>query len=426
MNTLFKILIFISILPAIFVGNIGLPWYVIFSPLVLVVSFLGIKNITRNFSILILIWCFLITEIFLTGIIQPYIKLDKLQFSFDFIIYTVKFLYFVFFFWLGYKKIISLNNFIKTLLIVLSIGMFIGILQWIIWWGSDFLSSLYTIGESQYRLATRTDAFVLRRISGIAHFATAQGGISAFVVLMAIGYWKMYKKNYTSIIAIILGILNLIACGGRAGQLMFFFGAFLFFIFYMSKRINRKKLKTFILFAGLVLLLIYLLNLFEVAVIKRNVDRFLYAFKEISEGGGRVDKISSAFTLMQTPLDYIIGVSRAVQQSAENVYIEAEFFNIFILYGGLGFVLHYSIIIILAYYFYKKMKRNIGTKKNVAISALVLLLSYQLFSLGYYFFREMYVGQIPWIVFGYFLGFLEKKHYAINAITNNNESFINS
>src|SRR5699024_4616176 len=103
-------------------------------------------------------------------------------------------------------------------------------------------------------------------------------------------------------------------------------------------------------------------------------------------------------------------ISRGVQNAIKNFYIEVEPINILVLYGIIGFVLQYSLVIILLIYFFKNMKiiREYPILLAMVVSSFIGLLSYQFFSFAYFFFRETYVGLFPWILMGATIGAVEK------------------
>ena len=91
--------------------------------------------------------------------------------------------------------------------------------------------------------------------------------------------------------------------------------------------------------------------------------------------------------------------------------MEIEPVNIFITYGALGFILQYTLVIMLLVYFIRNIKKSIHDKTSLTlmVASFVGLFSYQVFSIAYYFFREIRVGLFPWILMGVTIGVYERK-----------------
>jgi hypothetical protein len=68
-------------------------------------------------------------------------------------------------------------------------------------------------------------------------------------------------------------------------------------------------------------------------------------------------------------------------------------------------------------YFVKKMRKSINNNASLTllIASFVGLLTYQIFSVAYFFFREIRVGLFPWILMGVAIGVYEK--YKLNGGT---------
>lgn len=410
-NFLLFLVLFLLILPSIYIGRIGIPSSYFMIPFIIVFLFQK-PGFSKNIIILSILWLLIVLEVLFTGIIQPLIKLNTFIISFDFIMYLSKAILFIFFYQLAYK---SKNNypelFYTYFMYVLGVSMLIGILQWVSNDFGAFLSKLYSINERQFELATRTDYMILRRIPGTSNFATAHSGVAAFTGILAIIYFVYVKKRYLLMIFIFIGaILNMIATAGRAGQIAFIVGLFFLFIYQISLKIKRSKIFGLSLLFLIIGLLIFIFFTSENRFVKRNKQRLLKGINEIFEGSGRVKKTKEGFSLMTSPLDYTIGISRVVQRKSDKIYVESEPFNIFLLYGVLGFVLQYSLICIIIYYLIKYLynRRKRVELLPLAMASFLGLIVFLVYSFGYYLFRDIQAGMLPFVISATMMGLIDK------------------
>ena len=115
---------------------------------------------------------------------------------------------------------------------------------------------------------------------------------------------------------------------------------------------------------------------------------------------------------MMNGSDYLFGLSKPIiNRTAITFGVEIEPINIFVTYGLVGFILQYSIVILLLAYFYKKINKIAKDKAilSLLIASFVSLFSYQIFSVAYYFFREIRVGLFPWVLMGVAIGIYERE-----------------
>ena len=137
------------------------------------------------------------------------------------------------------------------------------------------------------------------------------------------------------------------------------------------------------------------------------------------KGEERVDQMIYFISKMNNLSTYLIGISKqVVNQSFYSYGVEIEPVNIFITYGILGFILQYSLVLMLLIYFFRNFKQSVKDKASLTllVASFVGLFSYQIFSVGYYFFREIRVGLFPWILMGVTIGSFEryKLFYKLN------------
>src|SRR5690625_4447713 len=117
-------------------------------------------------------------------------------------------------------------------------------------------------------------------------------------------------------------------------------------------------------------------------IVVKAVYRWEVLGDNISAGRDRVGQIKEGFKLLETPFDYLFGVSKEVERIMGGTFLEVEPVNIFILYGLIGFLLQYGLIIFLLVYLFKNIKRvnRHPILLTMVIASFVGLLSYQVFS----------------------------------------------
>lgn len=421
------LLLSLSILPVINIAGFDLPVLYLLMPLGILIAYLillgwyKVPKITTIFTIFFLL---IMIEIFLSTFYGTLSKTGTFDFPTDVIQYGARFIIMITFIHLFYNKSFAPEVFIKYFLIILNIGMLIGILQWIPWVGREILVTLYPFNNFDYQLSQLSNTMSGIRVHGIAQHATANGGLGMFFFIFAFSIYKYYKKfKFETISLMVLSILNIIASQARAGMLAIVFAIFL--LYAVDVYINKKSFKPTIYLLS-ILLLTYAIGTYLYMNGNPFIDKLVYRWEHLiyNEQGGagvRVDQIYYFLDLLKTPMDYLFGLSKqVVNGSAFSHGIEIEPPNIFVTYGLLGFILHYSLILILLIYFFRALK--VAKNNNVILALLVAsfvgLASYQVFSVGFYFFREVRVGLFPWLVMGVTIGVYEKYKYNIQRIKN--------
>lgn len=297
---------------------------------------------------------------------------------------------------------------------VLSLGMLIGVFQLFNWSGSGFFRSAYTSHEHHLNQMNLSRASS-RRISGMANFATATGGIAAFMAVLVISMHLFYKKNKVlTFIGLFLAIFNIVAAQARMGYLTFVFSLIVFYFIYnvVYKNSFRFIKSTFVLTAlsAIVSAAIYKLYQNGNSFVLKAIYRWEALGDQIDQGGNRAGQIKPALDQIDDPFTFLFGISRGIQETLNGVHMEIEPLSIFVLYGAVGFFLMYSLVAILLFYFYKNIKilKNKPILLAMTVSSFVGLISYIFFSGAYWFYREIYVGLYPWILMGATIGAIER------------------
>lgn len=411
---MFFIFLSLSILPIINIRGFDVPVLFLFIPFgffVLLLVLLGRIKIPKINKIIILFFLMITLEIFLSTFIGTLTAFNRLIFPNDVIQYIARLLCFLTFSIIFYYGKIDVRTFIRFFLIILIVAMTIGVFQWLSWPGQQFFINLYPFRDGSLQLSQLDRALHSLRVHGFAQHATANGGIAMFAFVFAYSVLTYYKKyRGLSIFLIVLTIINVLASQARAGLAALVFSMILLYI--VRVYINRKSFKPTIK----LLFTLFLTSIVGYFLYIRDnpfVTQLVYRWEALFEtsGGGRTDQIEYGFSLMTTPYDYLFGISRAYQSHSRiPFHLEVEPINIMVLYGFSGFLLQYFLILFILWYLFKNLRGALNNPKITAIvvASFVSLASYQVFSLGYFFFREIRIGLIPWILIGVTIGVVEK------------------
>jgi hypothetical protein len=415
----------LGILPALKLGNVAVPVQYLLSPvfffILVFVLFGWIKVSLAVIKWLFVLWLIIILEVIISGLFGPPFKSGVFAFPRDAFQYIVRFLFFLFFFVYFYKSDgVGDKKFIKYFLFVLLIGMMVGILQWLPWSGAGHIAEAYTFAEKHVKLSTVD--LVFKRVPGIAGFATANGGIAAFTFIFALSsYCFLMNYRMLSLAAMLFAIWNTLASQARMGYLTIAFSVVVFYFIWIYMRRRFIRPSAYLLGgAGSLFLFVLLLYRQGNAFIVQAASRWRILGDQIHEGGNRIEQVVLSLSKLDGFYDYIFGISRFVQQSFGDLYIEVEPINILVMYGIAGVILQYALVLTLLIYFLMQLKhvRSYPTLSTLTVASFISLISYQFFSLAYFFFREVYVGLFPWILMGATIGMVEKhkRESAKNAL----------
>lgn len=414
-NILISFILFLTLLPVQNLLGFDIP--VVYTLMIFLVFLLLLipmrkVNITKFPKFIMLLFLLIILEIILSTYVSTIRHFNEFYFPNDIIHYFARLLMFIYFVIKLYNIKIKATFFIKVFLITLTLGMSIGLLQWLPWPGNVYFLKMYPFKDGSLQLSLIGKELSFVRIHGWAQHATANGGLAMLSFVFAISnylYGKAFKK--LSILLMVFSIVNIIISQARAGLLALLFS--ILFMYLIHLVISRKKIISslkYIVILFLSALFIRLLYVNNNPYIERIIFRWNALFE--SSGGARVNQMEYALSLINTPMDFLLGISRAVQSNSFNYYhIESEPVNTFVLTGFIGFLLHYGLVLILFLYFFRNIRRfKSSNNKNLVVlltSSIVILASYQVFSVAFFFFREARVGLIPWILMGATVGYVE-------------------
>ena len=407
-----------SILPTVSIGSYRIPVLYSTLPILGVIIFFMLMGWIKRPPIvnrLVIMFTIIYVQVTLSTLISTVTRLGTFEFPSDILQYVARFSVIIFMVIWFYNRKISGDTFIKYFLLFLCIGMLIGILQWIPWPGREFFVKLYPFRDGSLQLShLNRSSLASIRVHGMAQHATSNGGLGMFFFIFGFTVFKYYGEfKKRSVVLIIFSVVNVFASQARSGILSLVFGVTLIFVidFYLYKKSIKPLINLLISFIVSSFLL-YILLLNENAVVLNLLSRLEIMFEPNQGGSIRIDQFRYFLTLFESPVDYIGGLSKPIiNNSAISYGVEIEPFNIFVTYGILGFILQYGLIIYILLYLVKNITRF---KSNRLILTLIIfsfvgLLSYQVFSLAYFFFRETQVGLFPWIVLGVTIGLIEKE-----------------
>lgn len=413
-NLYLFIVLFLMILPISNIFGYGIPIVYFLTPIGMLLLFcvlFGWIKIPSIVKILVGVWIMIILQILISAFYSTTKNLGYFVFPTDILQYVVRFVFLISFIVYSYKRKIDRDKFIKYFLVILNLTMTVGILQWIPWPGREFFVKLYPFRDGSEQLRHLSRSLELLRVHGFAQHATANGGIASFSIAYAYSVLKYYDKyNRKSVLLIILAIANLIASQARAGMLAAAFALILFY--FINIKYEKKLLKPTLYFITiLTMLVITVIHLYKEGnpFIVRNVLRWIELF-ETSAGARATSQPQYFFSLMEGS-DYFLGLSKAViNKSAISYGVEVEPVNIFVTYGASGFLLQYLLIAILLIYFLKKISKRTQDKAvlTLCVASFIGLSSYQVFSVAYFFFREIRIGLFPWVLMGVSIGAYER------------------
>lgn len=413
-NFILFIVLFSMILPTINFFNFEMPVVYLLTPIgmmTFIFVLFGWIKIPPIVKPLTALWMMILAQIIFATFYSTIDKLGNFIFPTDIVQYVVRFVFLLSFIVLAFKGRIDKDKFIKYFLLVLTFGMTIGILQWIPWPGREIFIKLYPYRDGLEQLSHLSRSLYAIRMHGFPQFATANGGVASFAFVYAYSvrrYYGKYRKLTLSLL--ILSIINILASQARAGMLAVTFSIILFY--FINIKYEKRGLKSTVYFAGIFTVLgsitIYLYNAGNIFIV-RTYERWVRLIE--SGGGARATTQPQYFLSLMEGTDYILGLSKPIiNRSAISYGVEIEPINILVTYGITGFILQYSLIVILLVYFFKKI--NLRTQDNAVLTLIVAsfvgIFGYQIFSIAYYFFREIRVGLFPWVLVGVAIGSYER------------------
>ena len=292
----------------------------------------------------------------------------------------------------------------KGLVVVLLLATVIGVLQ--IGHGSvsQGLSSLYARTDAQLELLVER-TFATRRIYGVAGNSGAWGGFCVFIAatalpLVLVRGQKAIRHRFWRLAAwslLILAVVNLLFSASRGALAAF-----------LAVLLLKATIEVAIRGGGFRALAKWL-----AAALAMSVLAFYFAIDRVAllglrllalleQGGGkRVDQVSVVLSLLDSASALVTGVSNSVQRTYGISYgVEVEPVYLLVNYGVIGIVCRYGLLLLVAWCALAVSRRPDPWESAAGVAALLAVMGYVVFSLGYFFFQEQYVGLLPWLLFG--------------------------
>ncbi len=407
------IFLLLGIMPALRIAGYVTPLQYLLLPLLILLVlaiFLKVLEFPEQVKILLGLCLVITIDVLFTSIVAPIIHFGSPGFPSEVIQYVARFITFFAFMIIYYNFDFNTERFIYAFLAVLLVAMAIGFIQWFDWSGNRFLWEQYTYSDRYLSHFDRS--MITRRVPGVAQMPTANGGLAAFTFTLAMSAF-MFMKRYRVFTALVmaLAVINTLASQARMGYLTIFFALFVFLIIwiYLSENLRKPIFISFSL-VSIIAIITRILYFEENPFVMIALVRWESLFEQIAEGGNRLGQVLLALSIQENFFDYLFGISRVVQTQTPGLRIEIEPVNILVLYGLVGFILQYGLVLLLLLYFLRQISvvRQEPVLLSLVIASFVSLLGYQFFSISYYFFREVYVGLFPWIFMGVTFGVVEK------------------
>ncbi|HZF14976.1 MAG TPA: hypothetical protein VE046_03440 [Steroidobacteraceae bacterium] len=309
-----------------------------------------------------------------------------------------------------YQGWINPGNVVRLILCVAALAMVLGIVQWLPTSWSHWFCSAYVY--SDWQLSNCDAPFAFRRVPGAAHMATANGGLAAFFFIFALLTTIVLQRwRILCSVVMFLAIANVIASQSRMGCVTIAFGLVLTYIVACHLRPKNSWRYTVILVSMVAVLAGLLAWQLESdnAVVLQMVYRWTTLSEQLRGGGNRLEQIFRGLSYLDSPYTFLFGISSEVRQNISGFWIEIEPVEVLVLYGAVGWLLQYGMVLYLLIYFCKRLRTDLDSGTQVLIvTAFVCLLSYQVFSIAYYFFRDVFVGTLPWMTMGAAMGAAER------------------
>jgi hypothetical protein len=335
-------------------------------------------------------------------------------------LYLIKFSILLFFLILALNRTIEAETILNILIAYLLFSIFIGALQWA---GFSFVSRVYSISEEQFLLSEYD--FIFRRIPSTAHMITAVGGLAIFSFISGVVLCTFGRTIYG---CSLVGGGVLLAVFSQSRTAFVLIPMFLIFYSFFSlsndtKLLRRQNSIRFFSIIFVTCMSAFLLIYFG-DFLQYQISRFDQFGKQASQGENRVGQIFWAVNMISESIDnFLFGITNAGRTAYEGMFVEVEPVNIFLIYGLFGFFTHYFFIACILFYIYHGLKRfqRVLTETDLIVVSItfVSIIFYQVYSLSYFFFRDVYATYMIFALIGFSYGTLlrvEREHTFVGGL----------
>jgi hypothetical protein len=373
----------------------------------------------REWLLITFLWSTIIISGIVFSILGGLFYINKFHLPTEMWQYVKRMLFFYCTCYISYRYLVSSGDFYRCLQYVLLIAFLIGIFQILPWSIGDHLAGLYARSERQ--LLGVEKLFAQLRNYGVAGFSTAWGGFAVFGISVSLGGLLAQRERHVKRpfsrpllwIVLVLAFINTLFSGSRAATaaLLAVYLVSILFGFFRTRR-KLHFLLTYVVGSALICTgLIYALW-----------DKVLFIFFRVGalidqSGGSRVNQIETALSILRDGQSWLFGVGNVTQRTlASSFGTEVEPVYLLVNYGILGMTLRYGLLLIIFIYAWRQLKHSEGNDQDLAMTTILSLTGYAVFSLGYFFYQELYVGMLPWLLFGWTVGsYYRVKHLRLGG-----------
>jgi hypothetical protein len=356
----------------------------------------------RHRTVLVL-WISIILSGISFGVLQSMMYLDELVLPIEMWQYVKRMVFFYLGVYISLRNRVSPERMYSVFVYTLLGTCLIGVLQVIPGGVGSLLSDMYARTDTQLEKLAERHITGLRNY-GVAGFATAWGGFSVFATVMGltglvIGSGKGEGLRMPSLALTILSLFNVFLSGSKVALVSLLALALCTAVAAILLAPSKiwSFLKLSVIF-GLTGVLVHYFLAGRAAYI-------LYRFYTLIERGSqdsRYLQIQTGLGLLQDWYAWVTGVGNAYQRAAGVSWgLEVEQVYILVVYGVFGFVLRYLLLLVIFYVALFHISKSNGFERILTICTCFSIVCYMILSTGYFFFRELYVGLLPWILFGY-------------------------
>lgn len=320
------------------------------------------------------------------------------------------------FMYIGHGQIIKSKKFFRIVSLSFLLSLAFGLLQKV--GGVPLIESIsidfYALSEQQIQSITSTNA----RVFGTAGNVLTWGGLS---MMMFFYFYFIEKRKVFKTAGILLALTNVFISGSRASILATII-AFVFIQFYRAIAIDKKISKAFLRVVVMVILglaSVWVLLFYFSEQIEFIAFRFLNTQDDLTQQGRGAQLQYFLRYFDGQPILYFFGIGKPIMDDGL-MLMEIEFTYLLFAYGLLGFVLHYWLIWLVV-----KLARKLWwINEKYYLFLITGIIGFIIFSVGYYFFREI-IGGLPfWWLSGYLLGVMLREQVELRRATEKNNEQI--
>lgn len=406
-------------IPRVSAGGLSLGIDDLITPILLLILFVPVafwpQKTTLLTNKLFVVWILVLIHGVILGIFSTFYYMDQFIFPTEMWQYARRLGFFFFSFYVAWAGILSAKRVFVTLLVLMILAAIVGILQAI---PGNFLgiffAELFARNESHYSLAVERTMGNLR-VFGVAGMSISWGGFCSFGAALSLyplvgKYHKsdVIEHRYVRLLSLacfVLCVANVVLSGSRGALLSLFsvvVFALIFAIFFMKNKFYF--IRNIFVAIAVISFLIYFLFYDRIEFF---IYRIGFLLSDYDDEVGRVDQVILALDIYKESIySMIFGIGNAFQRiNVRSFGTEVEPIYILVNYGISGFILRYMLIVLVfksSFDYFMREKEFYG--QLLAVATLYSLISYMVFSTGYFFFQEIYVGTFPWLLYGWTAG----------------------